>query len=692
MARPTNEERLAKVHAASRATFNRVWASSQDTRKQCQEDRRFAGVPGGQWEGRLGEQFENKPKPEINKVMIALMRIYSEYRNNRIAADFTPKDGVTDRDLADVCDGLYRADEQDSCAEESYDNAFDEGVTGGIGAWRLRAEYENPLDDEDERQRIRFEPIFDADSSVFFDTDANRYDKSDAKKCWVVYSQEREAYVEEWGDDPASWPKDNEYTEFDWCTPDLVYLAEYYEVEEKPYTVHVFVGPDGKETRCTDDELIEAVETEGEDDPTVETALGIMTVKGYAKIREKRVKKRRVHKYLMSGGKVLEDCGYIAGPNIPIVVFYGKRWVVDGVERIQGHVRLAKDAQRILNMQYAKLMELSALSSTQKPIFTPEQVAGHQVMWSEDNLKDYPYLLVNPITDANGQKQPAGPIGSTQPPTVPPALAALLQTSQADMMDILGRPQDAQEVTSNISGKAVELIQQRLDMQAFLYMSNFAKAMRRCGEIWLGMAKEIYIEPDRKMKMVGEMMNIESVTLAEPKLGDDGEIVAKNDLTRADFDVTVDVGPSFASKRDATVRALVGILQMVTDPAEAKILQSLILMNMEGEGLSEVNEFYRKQLVGLGVLQPNEEEQDAIDAASEQEAQPDPQEVFLASEAAKNDSIAALNEAKRLEIAANVDKTVAQTENVDADTALKEAETLAKLKELSLPVVPSPRL
>ena len=40
----------------------------------------------------------------------------------------------------------------------------------------------------------------------------------------------------------------------------------------------------------------------------------------------------------------------------------------------------------------------SALSSVEKPILTPEQVAGHQVMWAEDNLKDYPYLLINPIT------------------------------------------------------------------------------------------------------------------------------------------------------------------------------------------------------------------------------------------------------------------------------------------------------
>ena len=616
-----------------------------------------------------------------------MQRIYSEYRNNRISADFVPKDGATDQDLADVCDGLYRADEQDSCAEEAYDNAFDEGVTGGIGAWRLRAEYENEDDDEDERQRIRFEPIFDADSSVFFDLDAKRYDKSDATKCWVIYSQDRKSYEREWGDDPASWPKDTQMNAFDWCTPDVVYLAEYYEVERKKEAVHVFVGVDGEESRYTDEELEAFLEGEGvaliEGTDAEERAamIAAMAERGFAKVREKRVTRRRVHKYIMSGGKVLEDCGYIAGKHIPIVVFYGKRWYVDGVERAMGHVRLAKDAQRIKNMQYSKLAEIAALSAVEKPIFLPEQMAGHQVMWSEDNVKNYPYLLVNAITDPSGMKQPAAAIGYTKPPQVPPALAALLQISETDMMDILGRPQDGQEVMSNMSGKAVELVQQRLDMQAFIYMSNFAKSMRRCAEIWLGMAKELYTEDDRQMKSIGEMMNVESVTLMQPVLAEEGGMRRRNDLSRADFDVTVDVGPSFNSRRDATVRMLTGLMPMQQDPQDVKILNALVLMNAEGEGLTEVNEYYRKQLVAMGVVPPNEEELKAQQEAAQQPEEPDPQTQFLMAEAEKSLAAAELDKAKTLEIGAKVDKVVAETENVDADTALKEANRIKALAE-----------
>ena len=48
---------------------------------------------------------------------------------------------------------------------------------------------------------------------------------------------------------------------------------------------------------------------------------------------------------------ILEDAGYIAGKCIPIVVVYGKRWFVDNIERCMGHVRLAKDAQRLKTLQ-----------------------------------------------------------------------------------------------------------------------------------------------------------------------------------------------------------------------------------------------------------------------------------------------------------------------------------------------------
>jgi hypothetical protein len=658
MARPNKSEREAKVFDAAIAEFNRTQAACQDERRQCLEDRRFLSIPGAQWEGALGEQFANKPRFEVNKAQLGLIRIYNEYRNNRVIVDFRAKDGSQNEPLADMCDALFRADFQDSCGEEAADNAFEEACAGGFGGWRLCTEYENEDDPEDERQRIRFEPIYDADTSVFFDVDAKRQDKSDAKRAWVITAMTPEAFKAEYNQDPATWPKDNTAELFDWNTPNVVYVAEYYEVEKKTETHHVFIDMESEEVVYTADDLEDMSES-GEVEGSVDAGIAMLAEQGTVKVREKRVKVRKVHKYIMSGNGILEDCGYIAGKNIPVIPVYGKRWYVNNVERMAGFVRFAKDAQRIKNMQLSLLAETSALSPIQKPILLPEQVLGHEIMWQQDNLKNYPYLLINPITDAEGNPMPSGPVGMTQPPQIPPALAALLQLTEQDMAEILGNNQQADKMVSNISGKAVEMIQQRTDMQAFIYMSNFSKAMRRCGEVWLSMAKEVYHEAGRKMKGLGEMGDVEGVELGKPMIGKDGKL-RKLDMSEADLDVYADVGPSFTSRRDAMARQLAGMMQVTQDPTDMKVLTSLMLFNMDGEGLGDVREFYRKQLVQLGVMQPSEADMEAAEAAAEN-AQPDPQAELVAALAAKEAALAGKAEA-------DTAYTIARTRGEEADT------------------------
>jgi predicted secreted Zn-dependent protease len=659
MARLSNDQRLANLHDEALAQFDDVQSALRDERLQCLQDRRFYSLAGSQWEGPLWDQYENKPKFEVNKIMLAVIRVVNEYRNNRITVDFVSKDGEENDKLAEVCDGLYRADEQASVADEAYDNAFEEAVGGGIGAWRLRTVYENEEDPEDDRQRIRIEPIFDADSSVFFDLGAKRQDKSDAKFCFVVTSMTRQAYKDTWGDDPASWPKIIHQYEFDWCTPDVVYVAEYFKVEEKTETIRIFQTITGEEERYTQADF-------ANDEMLEETLAAIGTVE----VRQRRIKTKRVRKYVMSGGKVLEDAGYIAGKCIPIVVVYGKRWFVDNVERCMGHVRLAKDAQRLKNMQLSKLGEISALSSVEKPILTPEQVAGHQVMWAEDNLKDYPYLLINPITDQNGNQAVSGPVAYTRSAAIPPAMAALLQITETDMQDILGNPAGADKMVSNISGKAVEMIQARVDGQAFIYMSNFAKGMKRCGEIWLSMAKDIYIENKRKMKTIAPTGEAGMVELMQPNIDQEtGEVVMANDLTSATFDVIADVGPSSSTKRQATVRALTGMLQITQDPETAQVLTAMAMMNMEGEGISDANAYFRKKLLRMGVVKPTDNE--AEELMAEMQGQPqDPNAMYLQA-AAENET------AKAAKARADTVETVASAELKRAQTL----ETLGKVDE-----------
>lgn len=649
---------LTDIHYRAITEFDTIQAAVKDEREQSLEDRRFYSIAGAQWEGPLSEQFENKPKFEVNKIHLSVIRIINEYRNNRVTVDFTPKDNKED-DLADACDSLYRADEQDSDAMEAYDNAFEEAVGGGIGAWRLRAEYEDEEDEEDDRQRIKIEPIFDADSCVFFDLNAKRQDKSDAKHCFVLTGMSYEAFEAEYPDeDPTNWSKTVESTEFDWSTPKTVYIAEYYVVEDCRDTIRVFLNLDETETTYRNKDF--------KHNPELEQELKDV---GAIEIRTKKVKTKRVRKYVMSGSKILEKPVYIAGKNIPIVPIYGKRWIVDNVERAMGHVRLSKDVQRLKNMQVSKLAEYAALDTREKPILTPEQIAGHETMWAEDNIKNYPFLLINPITDADGVALNQGPVSYTKPSTLPQSMAALLQLTDVDMKEILGSAQVGDEMSSNMSGKAVELIQTRLDMQTFIYMSNFAKGMKRGGQIWLSMAQDLYVEENRMMKTVDDNDSASTVELMKPMIDDKGNVFHENDLSKAKFDVNVDVGPLSSSSRAATVRAVTGMMGLTQDPADQSVMSAIAMMNMEGEGISDVREYYRKKLVGLEVLEPNEEDQERMQAQQEAAAQQtDPNAEFLKAAAIKETADAELKKVTAIKVAADADKIIEQTKLTKAQT------------------------
>lgn len=639
-----------ELHAEIMKRFDSAQNYVQDEREQCIEDRRFYSIAGAQWEGDLSQQFENKPKFEVNKIHLSVIRIFNEYRNNRITVNFVPKDGSENDKLAETCASLYRADEQASVAEEAYDNAFEEAVGGGFGAWRLRTKYEDEEDEDDDSQRICIEPIYDADSTVFFDANSKRYDKSDAKYCFVVTSYTKDAYEQEFGETPpATMPTIVLDTSYDWVIDDAVRVAEYYVVEEQKEKVFVYEGLTGEEARHLESDIKEDA-----------SILEVLTATGFTKVSEKKIKRRRIHKYIVDGQRILEDCGYLVGKHIPIVPVYGKRWVVDGIERCMGHVRLSKDAQRLKNMQISKIGEIAGMSATSKPVFVTEQMVGREQMWADDNIINYPYLLVNALKDAGGNPLPAQPAMYTKPPEIPPAMAALVQLTEADMQDLLGNQQAGEQIQPNISGKAIELIQNKLDMQTFIYMSNMSKSVKRCGEIWLSMAKEVFSQHGRKVKGLGANNEPQSVELMRRIVTPKGEMTMENDLSKGDFDVAVDVGASSVSKRQTTVRNLMGMLQITQDPETTQVLGAMAMLNMEGEGISDVRDFFRQKLVRMGAIKPTEEELQEMQQ-EQQNRVPDPQAQFLQASAQQAEAQAAKARADTVLTMAKSEETRAKT-------------------------------
>ncbi|QDI17486.1 portal protein [Serratia marcescens] len=666
-------ETLEKKHERVMLRFDRAYTPQQDVREKCIEATRFARVPGGQWEGataagtKLDDQFEKYPKFEINKVATELNRIIAEYRNNRITVKFRPGDREASEELANKLNGLFRADYEETDGGEACDNAFDDAATGGFGCFRLTSMLVNEYDPMDERQRIAIEPVYDPSRSVWFDPDAKKYDKSDALWAFCMYSLSPEKYEAEYGKTPpasldvttiSSW-------EFDWFEPEVVYIAKYYEVRKESVDVISYKQPLTGEIATYDSDQIEDIEDE-------------LAEAGFLEVARRSVKRRRVYVSVVDGQNFLEKPRRIPGEHIPLIPVYGKRWFIDDIERVEGHIAKAMDPQRLYNLQVSMLADTASQDPGQIPIVGMEQIRGLEKHWEARNKKRPAFLPLREVKDKAGNIiAGATPAGYTQPAVMNQALAALLQQTSADIQEVTGGSQAMQQMPSNVAQETVNNLMNRADMASFIYLDNMAKSLKRAGEVWLSMAREVY-GSEREVRVVNED-GTDDIALMNAQVVDrqTGRVVALNDLSTGRYDVTVDVGPSYTARRDATVSVLTNVLNSMlpTDPLRPAI-QGIIMDNLDGEGLEDFKEFNRKQLLTSGIAKPrNQEEQQIVQQAQmAAQSQPNPEMVL-----AQAQMVAAEAENKKADNATR--ETVIKAFTAQQDAQESQANVVYKLSQ-----------
>lgn len=670
--------------------FDRAYSPQQDVREKCIEATRFARVPGGQWEGataagsKLNDQFERYPKFEINKVATELNRIIAEYRNNRITVKFRPGDKEASEELANKLNGLFRADYEETDGGEACDNAFDDAATGGFGCFRLTSMLVNEYDPMDDRQRIAIEPIYDPSRSVWFDPDAKKYDKSDAMWAFCMYSLSPEKYEAEYGKTPPASLDITTMTswEYDWFAPEVVYIAKYYEVRKESVDVISYQQPITGEIATYDSDQIADIEDE-------------LAMAGFVEVARRSVKRRRVYVSVVDGDNFLEKPRRIPGEHIPLIPVYGKRWFIDDIERVEGHIAKAMDPQRLYNLQVSMLADTAAQDPSAIPIVGMEQIRGLEKHWEDRNKKRPTFLPLREVKDKAGNViAPAAPAGYTQPAVMNQALAALLQQTSADIQEVTGGSQAMQQMPSNVAQETVNNLMNRADMASFIYLDNMAKSLKRAGEVWLSMAREVY-GSDREVRVVNED-GTDDIALMNAQVVDrqTGDVVALNDLSTGRYDVTVDVGPSYTARRDATVAALTSVLgTMAPQDPDAGIIRGLIMENMDGEGLDDYKEYNRNKLLTAGIVKPrNAKEQTLVQQAqAAAQSQPDPNMVLAQAQmvAAQAEAQKATNETAQtkikaftaqqdaMESQANTVYKLAQARNID-DKAVMEAIRLLK--------------
>ena len=645
-----------------------------EQRDQANEDMRFVNVPGGQWEGFLEDQFNDRTKLEFDLVSNFLQRFLGEWDLNRIGVEFKPDDskGKTSDEDAELLNGIFRADFRQFSGKMSIDNAVNEAATCGYGCFKLGTKFEDEMDGENDLQRIEWRPLNNAFNTVFWDRAARRIDKRDARRCTVLAEFTRESFLAVYPDeDPVSAyePWSRRVWNVTTNRVDIIYIATRYEVIKKKENFFIYNNLATNEVEMYSEDDHELIKDELRKDPA-------RTFQ-----REREILKQHVERSVFSGEKFLEKPKRIAGKWIPIIPVYGFRGYVDGTEWYRGLVRKLKDASRLFNMQVSQLAENSASNGQEVPIFDPDQMLGDiSKHWANKNNKAW--LPARSIRDHEGKPIHHGPTGYLKPPALDGSTNALLEIVPNFIRDTTGGvPQDT--LDPNASGKAINAIIKRANLNIQPLFDNIANSISWSGEIYQSMAAELYVTP-RIFNIIGKDGTENKKQLLKMVVDETtGKIVESNNLRGKKFHAYADVGPQYETAREQTVEDLKGMLEALSKLPEGQqysaAIISMILENMSGVGLGPLKEMNRKIMLVQGLVKPETDEEKALVEQAQQPKEDPNQELIQAATEQQ------LAEARNLD-AATIEKGAsailkqAQAEKTLADIDTNRMKTLADIR------------
>jgi hypothetical protein len=231
-----------------------------------------------------------------------------------------------------------------------------------------------------------------------------------------------------------------------------------------------------------------------------------------------------------------------------------------------GIVRYLKDPQRAYNYFRSAETEAVALQPKAPWIATEKNIEGFEDMWRNANTRNYPYMLYSP-----DQKN-----GSIAPQRINSGMNTAgmvegLQLATGEMKEVTGIYDAALGQRSNeVSGRAIQARARESDVGAYVYTENFSRAIKHTGRILLDLIPNIY-DAQRTIRIIGEDGKVNVVAINQQVMGVDHIL---NDVTVQAYDVMLDQGPSYETKRDEAREGMLTFLQQA--PSAAPVVLDLI--------------------------------------------------------------------------------------------------------------------
>jgi hypothetical protein len=135
------------------------------------------------------------------------------------------------------------------------------------------------------------------------------------------------------------------------------------------------------------------------------------------------------------------------------------------------------------------------------------------------------------------------------------------------------------------SGKAIQGQQMQVDMVNYHYFDNLTRSISHVGTIILDLVPKIY-DTQRVMRIIGDDGKPDLVNINQPGVDEQGVQKILNDVTVGQYDVVMDTGPGYNSKRSEAVESMMTLL--AADPNLMQTAGDLIFRNMDFPGADVV--------------------------------------------------------------------------------------------------------
>ena len=535
--------------------------ADQMNRSEALEDLKFAA--GDQWpvEIQNSRVLEARPCLTVNKVDAYCRQITNQMRQQRPRIKVHGMNNESDARMAEILQGICRHIENHSDADQAYDKAGDFAVRMGWGYWRVTTDY---VRDDSFDQEIYIRAI-DNPFTVYFDPNSVMPDGSDAETVLITTVISKDNFRKMYPDaetEQGFTMRGTGDTNPEWVMKEDIRLAEYFYTERKSIKVHLL--SDGSSVKADDLPPQEVLDLAG------------ITIVETRNSFEKKIKWCK-----LTSMEVLEE-GEWAGKYIPIVPVFGQETVVENKKKKFGIVRMAKDPQRMYNFWQTSLTESVALAPKAKWLLAEGQDEGHENEWAMANIKSMPVLRYKQ-KDIDGNPAPAPQRLQPEPP--PAGIMAAAQSMTTDLMQVVGIFDPSQLPQGNISGKALQGQQQQVDMTNFHYYDNLTRSIRQTGRIILDLVPKIY-DRERVLRIIGDDGKPEILTINQYGQDEEGIDKILNDVTVGEYDVVMDTGPGYNSKRQEAVDSMMALF--AADPTLIQQAGDLLVRNMDFPGAETI--------------------------------------------------------------------------------------------------------